>query len=261
MQDDHSLIFEKELPQVRPAIRDFTSMKNYLKNASATYWRRDVYYIYRGIAFPEHQDVINEAGLEYDITVIPPGKIGDEFVKTIGHYHPYKKGTEVRYPEVYEVVYGKVFLFLQSALSDLEHLEETYLVEAGRGEKILIPPGFGHVSINPTEDVLVLSNWQSSNNQGIYEPYEAHNGGAYYVIQAERLGAGGKMHAEFEFVPNLTYNSLPPLKKVQPRELPNYDLRRALPMYFTGTKDLKTLDFLVNPENYLNELVPEKLFK
>ncbi|MBI4050498.1 MAG: glucose-6-phosphate isomerase [Candidatus Doudnabacteria bacterium] len=261
IREDYSLVFGKALPPVKPQIRDFTSMKNYLQNPLSSYWRKDVYHMYRDVALPEHKDLIHEAGLEYDITIIPPGRIGDELVKTIGHYHPYKRGLQIRYPEVYEVIHGKAFLLLQSASPDLDRLEDVYLVEASRGEKIVIPPGFGHVSVNPSDDVLVLSNWQPLGNKGIYEPYEAHNGGAYYVIRQEHLSVGGKMQAEFEFAPNLSYNLVPPLRKVQARELPQYDLRSALPMYFTGTQNLKSLDFVINPENYVDELTPEKLFK
>lgn len=260
MRDDYRLIFEKNLPRVQAEVREFSAMKNYLQDPASHYHRRDVYHIYRDVARPEHAEQIHASNLEYDLTVIPPGKIGNEFVKTIGHYHPYKPGTKIRYPEVYEVIFGKVFLFLQSASEDFERLEEVFLVTASRGEKILVPPGFGHVSINPSGDVLVLANWQPLGNEGIYEPYETHNGAAYYVTQRERLSASGQTTPEFEFLPNLAYQKVPPLKKVSVRELPQYDLLSALPMYFTGTRNLGTLEFLTSPENYHDELVPEKLF-
>lgn len=261
MNDDFVLQFGPGIEAQTPKIREFPFVKNYLKNPHGTYHRRDVYHIYRDVAFLKDKDKIHRAGLEYDLTVIPPGKIGDEFVKTLGHYHPYKKGAEVRYPEIYEVVYSKAFFVLQSASADLLRLQDVYIVEAGRGEKVLVPPGFGHVSINPTENVLVLANWQPLNNQGIYEPYEAHNGAAYYVVQSDRLGKGGRTVSEYEFAPNLNYASVPAFKRVRGRELPRFSLLSALPMYFTGIRNLETLDFLVHPENYLDELVPEKLFK
>ncbi|MGQ9718463.1 MAG: glucose-6-phosphate isomerase family protein [Nitrososphaerales archaeon] len=36
--------------------------------------------------------------MRYDITVLESGKIGQEFVKMIGHYHPFKPGTKVNTP-------------------------------------------------------------------------------------------------------------------------------------------------------------------
>lgn len=260
IRDDFSLVFGDGLLPVEPTIREFSSMKNYLKDPSATYSGREVYRFYRDIAKPEHLDVVHEFGLQYDITIIQPGKLGEEFTKTAGHYHPFKGGTNIRVPEVYEVLYGRAFFLIQRASPDLERLEEVYLISAERGDKMVLPPGFGHISINPTDDILVLANWQPWKNQGLYDAYEKHNGGAYYVVESQRIGQKGKSTTE-SFVPNLHYNSLPKLNLVKPRDLPQYNLVRAIPMYFTATKDLSTLDFVANPEKYLDELIPEKLFK
>lgn len=260
MRDDYTLVFEGDLAPVKPLVREFSAMKNYLKDPFSTFGRREVYYIHRDIGMPNDLSAIHDAGLEYDLTVIPPGKMGDEFVKTVGHYHSYKTGTKVRYPEVYEVLHGEVFWVLQKSSEDLERLEEVYLVNATRGQKIVVPCGFGHVSVNPTDDVLVIANWQALKNQAIYEPYETHNGAAYYVTSSERLTKSGQTSADFKFAANLTYNHLPKLQRVVPRELPQYNLRSALPMYFTALQNLKSLDFLTSPERYVDELIPEKLF-
>ena len=260
MREDYSLVFGEEIQPGSQEIREFSALKNFLHDPSGKYWRRDVYHIYRDLGLKTDLEKIHEANLEYDLTVIPPGKIGNEFVKTCGHYHPFKPGTAVRYPEVYEVIYGKIFWLLQSASEDLERLEQVFLISAERGQKIIAPPGFGHTSINPTGDVAVLANWQPRGNQEIYEPYEKFNGAAFYVLESERLSRSGQTSPEFEFTPNLNYKQVPPLLKAQPREFPQYDLLFALPMYFTGMKNLKSLDFLTNPENYTTDLVPERLF-
>ena len=260
MREDYSLLFEGGMPEARPLVREFSAMKNYLQDPGAHYERRDVYHVYRDLSRPEHAEIIAAAGLEYDITVIPPGKIGREFAKTAGHYHPEKPDTSVRYPEVYEVIYGRLFLILQSASDDLERLKEGYLVEAERGEKILIPPGFGHTSVNPGDDALILSNWKARGMEGLYDAYEARVGAAYYVLESERLGAKGETSAGYEFAANLHYNQVPQLRHVRSRELPQYDLRAALPVYYTGVKNLAALEFLTAPEEYLEEMKPEKLF-
>lgn len=260
MRDDFSLVFENGLPAVTPAVREFPSMKSYLKDPGATYWRRDVYHMYRMVARSEDADSIKNAGIEYDITVIPPGKIGDEFVKTIGHYHSFEPGTAARYPEVYEVIYGKAIWVLQSATPDLETLNDVYVVTAERGQKIIVPPGYGHVSVNPGGDVLILSNWQPLANKSDYMPYEKNNGAAYYIVESQRLGSAGKTSVESKFVPNMAYKTLPKVIEARPRELAQYELRSALPAYFTGVRDLSKLDFLVHPSKYLDELTAQKLF-
>lgn len=260
MNDDLSLQFGAGMTPVAPAIREFSAMKNFLKDPAVHYDRRDVYHMYRDVARDENREAIHAAGLQYDITIIPPGKMGDEFAKTVGHYHPYKPGTAVRYPEIYEVIYGKVFWVIQSASDDLERLERVYLIEAERGEKAVFPPGFGHVSVNPTDDVLVLANWQPLGNTGLYDPYEARSGAAYYVLDSQRLGRTGGTSRDFEFAANLHYNSVPLLRRARARELPQYDLRTALPSYYSGVKNLAGLRFITAPEDYLDEITPEKVF-
>ena len=260
MRDDYGLVFEKGLPPVTPNVREFSAMRNYLKDSSSTFWTKPVYYMYRNIAKTEDREAIDKSGIQYDITVVLPGKMGDEFSKTIGHYHSFEPGTQVRYPEVYEVLYGRAIFVIQSATPDLEQLQEAYAVRMERGEKVLVPPGFGHVLVNATDDVVITANWQPSKNVSDYSSYEKHNGAAYYVVESERLGHAGKTSTEFKFIPNLNYKQLPKLIEVRPRELPQYELRSALPSYFSGVRDLSKLDFLVHPSKYLDELIPDKLF-
>ena len=40
----------------------------------------------------------------------PSLKIGREFVKTQGHYHPAMPGTTIQYPEVYSHLFGEIYL-------------------------------------------------------------------------------------------------------------------------------------------------------
>ena len=262
LKDDFTLQFEKGVEGWPLQTREFSAMKNYLQNPSSSFWNKTAYLMYRNLSLPEHKEQIEKANLEYDITVIVPGLMGREFSKTVGHYHPFKTGTSVRVPEVYEVIYGKVYWLIQSATPDLESLSQVFIIEAERGDKIIVPPGYGHVSINPTNDVLVMSNWQPLNNKGIYEPYERKAGGAFYVLQRDRLSPDGKSTSQdIEFAPNLNYSKLPKLILAKPRELPKFALVNSLPVYFSATRDLSVLDFLTSPENYLEDLTPEKLFK
>ncbi|HAA34141.1 MAG TPA: hypothetical protein DCD97_02390, partial [Firmicutes bacterium] len=65
--------------------------------------RRELYFMFRDLHLPEHRALFREKGIRFDITVLVPGTIGKEFVKTAGHYHPFKPGTSFTYPELYEV--------------------------------------------------------------------------------------------------------------------------------------------------------------
>src|SRR3989344_9304578 len=124
MREDFTLVFENGLPSVTPTFREISSMRNYIKDPSATYYRRDVYHFYRDGGFPDDKEALHKMGLQYDLTVITPGKIGDAYAKTIGHFHPFQQGTQIRVGEVYEVISGKAIFVIQSASDDLERLGE-----------------------------------------------------------------------------------------------------------------------------------------
>ena len=53
------------------------------------------------------------------------------------------------YPELYEVVEGVAHFLLQK--KTLEHI---VLVKAAKGDIVLIPLGYGHVTINPSRDEI-----------------------------------------------------------------------------------------------------------
>ena len=260
LREDFSLEFGPGLRPSSVEVTDQAHLKTYLKDPIARASRRDIYSRHTDLALERDREKIAGAGLRYEILVMPPGKIGEEFVKTKGHYNLDKTGTSVTYPQLFEVLVGEVFFILQRPSADPGRLEELYLFSLRHGEKLIVPPGFGVTAVNPGKEVLVTGCWQAAQNQEQSEQYEIENGAGYYVIESGRLSREGETKKNFEFVPNLNYKYLPKLIESQVRELPRFDLRVALPMYFTGTKDPRTLDFLVNPENYSDDLIPGKLF-
>ena len=107
MKDDYSFEFGENLEPVKPVIQDFLGLKNHLKNPNGAYSRRDVYHIYQNLTLRQHTEMLGAASLRYDVIVLPPGKCGDEFIKTRGYYLSNKEGTHVSYPEILEIVYGQ----------------------------------------------------------------------------------------------------------------------------------------------------------
>lgn len=94
--------------------------------------------------------------LRYDLTKIFPGR------QTLGHHH---LGDE---PELYEVRSGKAEFLTQS-----RDAKKTYLIKAGKKEKIVILPGFGMRTINPSSDKkLVISNWVNDKVENDYNAFK-----------------------------------------------------------------------------------------
>ena len=128
----------------------------------------EVYYMYRGIK--------EKNGLRYDITVIPHLMLGVEFNKTKGHYHPEKYG------EIYQVLSGKAFYLMQK-INDKKEIVDIYAVEAKEKECAIVPPGYGHVTINHGKETLEMANWIYPNFEYKYEPIEEKKGAAYYYTE------------------------------------------------------------------------------
>jgi len=68
--------------------------------------------MYDGVALPDDRPAIERAGLRFDLTVLRPAIIGEEPVKTLGHYHNLAPGG-LPYPELYQVVFGHAHFVLQ----------------------------------------------------------------------------------------------------------------------------------------------------
>ena len=97
------LLFGPEKRALEPAVRRLGEMRDVLyqeKRPGKKEDERALYFMYRDLNLPEHQVLFEEKGIRYDITVLVPGSIGAEYIKTAGHYHPLKPGAHCTYPEV-----------------------------------------------------------------------------------------------------------------------------------------------------------------
>ncbi|MDK2974020.1 MAG: glucose-6-phosphate isomerase, archaeal [Methanofollis sp.] len=193
---------------------------------------RPLYFMYRDLALNEEDHSwLSARSLRYDMTVIPPGVIGPEFVKTKGHYHPANQAG-IGYPEVYEVVEGTAHFLLQR-----RDALDVVLVKAGAGEVAVIPPGFGHVTINPGNADLVLANLVSTAFSSDYAPYAAMGGAAYYEMADGRL------------VRNPGYQTAAQVRTAVPRPVPAFCTAAGTPIYRLVGKE-SCLRFLNRPEEY-----------
>lgn len=87
----------------------------------------------------------SEGHLCHGVTVLHPGRVGDEYFMTKGHYHQ-KPGTA----EVYYGLAGVGLMMLQTRWG----LWRT--VEVGPGTVVYVPPHWGHRSVNTGDAPLVL---------------------------------------------------------------------------------------------------------
>lgn len=187
----------KELKKKKPEIR-------YLKDLEKVIYDKEwfkktknfpVYYMYRGIK--------RKGELRYDITEIPPKMFGKEFPKTKGHEHC------ENFQEIYTVLEGQALYLAQKCQKN--KVLDVFAVFAKKGESVLIPKGYGHITINPSNKTLKEANWVSENCKNIYDLFEKMGGACYYYT-----AQGWIKNKNYKNIPKLRFEK--PLKKV-PKDL------------------------------------------
>ncbi|MEK7607876.1 MAG: glucose-6-phosphate isomerase family protein [Patescibacteria group bacterium] len=148
-----------------------------------------------------------------NITILEPGIIGDEYIKTYGHYHVGKLD------ETYTILQGKGVIVMQTRKIDEkgkpldEEIETFRAISVKTGDRVFIPSGAGHLAINTGETWFVTSDDSPVNflekdpislpGHADYGPFKRLHGAAYYVI---------KKNNEPTLVKNPLYKVIPKAK-------------------------------------------------
>jgi glucose-6-phosphate isomerase, archaeal len=220
-------------PLPKPDIRMADEIKPLLADPDCR-CEGEMYYMYRDVAgSATDRSWLTEQGIRYDITVIPPRELCGEYSKTIGHYHP-ENPEGAGYPEIYEVLLGQAHYLLQP-----HDLSKVFLVDAQAGDLVMVPPGFGHVTINPTKyTVLQMANLVSSRFQSDYREYEKLRGAAYYEM------TNGDM------IKNPSYQGVPDIIRMSARKFRMAPDQVRVPLYSMVRQRLDVLGVLNQPEMY-----------
>ncbi len=234
-----------DLEKLQPGIRELDDITDVIhdKEWLKTSPNFELYYMYRDLAENALDKMkIEDAGLRYDITLMLPIMLGKEFNKTLGHDHPIVPGTNLTYPELYEVLEGEAVFLLQD--SNDKEIKDVFAIHAKKGDKALMLPKYEHVLINPTDKKLKTCNWICRNfGSNIYKPFRARHGFCYYAMKNPSAPLGIK------WIKNENYESIPELRFEEANNFYTFDLDKNKPIY-ESINQPKKLDFLINPQNY-----------
>ena len=197
----------------------------------------ELYYMYRNL-YKNESDyiIIKQNKLRYDITVIPPGSLGHEFIKTAGHYHPAVNEIDLSYTEVYQVLEGKATYILQKRKVDEELIRDFIVVKAEKGDNVIIPPDYGHVTINESNEILIMANWVCDDFSSEYDLIKKMKGMAYLLTKQG-------------FIKNLEYKFVPKIRYIEPTNFVEYGFKKGVDMY-NLIQDIDKLKFLTNPSEF-----------
>jgi len=276
-ESDGSLRFGPGLTQPEPDVRRLSDAREVLAEAEAA-GPEDLYYMYRDVCREQDRELLEARGLRYDVTVLRPGLLGGEYVKTVGHYHPTPPGADdapgdpedtatggamgsgdadptpprgTTYPELYQVLAGRALYLLQRPGVRPDAPLDVVAVPARPGEAVLVPPGYGHITVNIGRGFLAMANWVERTFASVYEPLRVVRGAAYYVVAEGDIGRG---EAGPRFQPNPSYRRYPEVRELRPMELPDLGIHLGRPMYLTCMARPETYHYLVRPEGWAGRL-------
>ncbi len=204
------------LNKLKPDIRYLDDMRQVIidKEWLKTAGNPELYYMYRSLK--------EENDLKYNITVLPARMLGKEFIKTKGHVHIRTVPRSARqnldsslcselgsYGETYTVLEGEAIYLMQKTKDEI--VEDVYAVKAKKGESAIIPPYYGHVTINPSGVDLKTGDWSSKNCKSDYSLFERLQGACYYYTKE-----GWVKNENYKNVPQIRFEK--PLKSL-PKDL------------------------------------------
>jgi glucose-6-phosphate isomerase len=146
-----------------------------------------------------------------NITVWEPGRVGDEYIKSYGHYHV------TDFDERYEILAGEGIVLLQTREIDAsgkpvdDSIASFQARRVKAGDTVDIPRRAGHLMINTGMTWLVTRDDSPVNTKEMdpishpahadYTPFKKMHGAAYYVVDKKGLPTLEK---------NKTYKNIPP---------------------------------------------------
>lgn len=186
------------------SIRELSGLKPVLKDPNSS-GPDPVYWVFSD----------SSEGKWANVTVIAPGRIGDEYPKTFGHYH----GTDI--DEIYHLIEGEGVLLLQKKFLDeggnwiKDKVSEVVLIKAKPGDEILITPEWGHSWSNIGDGPLIsFDDWRAGHSPTDYTDIESLKGLSYYLVEE---------NGEVKIVANTSYKELPEPKWMSAKEFKNYN--------------------------------------
>jgi Thermophilic glucose-6-phosphate isomerase and related metalloenzymes len=226
-------------------------MLGLLANEDGLNYKEEFYDVYRGIRYPEDEELQKKKGLRYDITIVMDGLVNGECKKTSGHYHGYNAQKTNTFAEVYEVIKGKALYILQRAdnFESAPHnivLEDVILVSVEEGQSIIVPPNYGHCSINIGNGPMIFSNLAYVPCPISYDSVKYYHGMGFYIK---------KDNSKVIVERNERYSHVPLPKFATVKENENLGIKFGLPVYESFKKYPGVFEFLENPDPYVDQIM------
>lgn len=238
---DARLMFGEPMSPMVESVRQIDSLSAVWMDPSVS-GPDDIYRVYWGAYRADDQAIFAAHDLDHAYVVLFPGRHGQEYNKTQGHYHPPLPGTAASTPELYKVLHGRGYFALQRSLPPFTEVDDVVLVEAVAGDVFHVAPNYGHLTINLGDEPLVFEAFLSTNLTPVTDPYRARRGGTHYVVH-------GPNHSP-EVAPNERYGALPPLRRCSSADMERWETRWGHLCYTQVVQHPEEFHYLVDPAQF-----------
>lgn len=168
-----------------------------------------------------HYHMVRGGSDQRNITVWEPGLVGQEYIKTYGHYHVGKLD------ETYWVIFGEGIVLVQKRAVDSsdnpvdDQIEKAYAVHVKPGDAIFIPAEWGHLVANISKTFFATADDSPVNfgdddpvslpGHADYEAVKRMQGFCYYIVEKD---------GEPVLVKNPKYKKVPEINIIEPDQYP-----------------------------------------
>ena len=164
----------RSLDQIRPSLRD-----------PQCQGPEQVYAIAMDVARMQDRRELQKRMLLFGVVTYAAGTLGEEPIRSQGHVHRISLHSGWSPPELYEIWQGKAIIYMQEYVDD--NPGRCFAVLAGPGDKVLVPPGWGHATISASpEEALTFGAWCDREYGFEYDAVRAHKGLAWYPLVQEK---------------------------------------------------------------------------
>ncbi|CAH6636577.1 glucose-6-phosphate isomerase family protein [Pseudocitrobacter vendiensis] len=164
----------RTLDQIRPSLRD-----------PQCEGPEEVYAIAMDVARMQDRAELEKRMLLFGVVTYAAGTLGEEPIRSQGHVHRISLHSGWSPPELYEIWQGKAIIYMQEYVDD--DPGRCFAVLAGPGDKVLVPPGWGHATISASPDeALTFGAWCDREYGFEYDAVRAHKGLAWYPLVQEK---------------------------------------------------------------------------
>ncbi|MBK4716535.1 MULTISPECIES: glucose-6-phosphate isomerase family protein [Tenebrionibacter/Tenebrionicola group] len=169
-----------------PEIRTLDQIRPSLRNPNCG-GPEQVYAIAMDIARIVDREELEKRMLLFGVVAYAAGMLGEEPVRSQGHIHRISRHSGWSPPELYEIWQGNAIIYMQEWVED--DPGRCFAVLAQPGEKVLVPPGWGHAAISASiDEPLTFGAWCDREYGFEYEAIRARKGLAWYpLVQGKQI--------------------------------------------------------------------------